>query len=214
MGLNIKNTEVERLAAEVAKLAGESKTEAIRQSLLERKEKLQAEQGNRKTLPESMEEFWATLPPDVPGKPLTKAEEEEILGFGSEGMILDTSAVVAIVGDEQAAGELMARIESSRSVGIGVPNLLEAMIVLYSRLGARAAAEGLNRFRRDGHVHVIPFTVEHSAGAIEAYMQYGKGRHPAGLYFGDCMAYAVAKAANQPLLYTGADFSTTDIARA
>jgi antitoxin VapB len=89
MALNIKNREVERLAAEVAKLTGESKTEAIRRALEERKNRLAprdtvAERYER--LLARLEEFWAQLPPDVRGKPISKAEREEILGYGPDGV--------------------------------------------------------------------------------------------------------------------------------
>ncbi len=89
MGLNIKNPEVERLAAEVATLSGVSKTEAIRQALLDRRTRL-APKRQRMSHAEMMrwleEEVWGTLPPDVRGKPLTKAEVEDILGFGPGGV--------------------------------------------------------------------------------------------------------------------------------
>jgi antitoxin VapB len=88
MALNIKNPEVEALAAEVAAMAHESKTEAIRRALLERKTLLEAEAGRDKgkNLLEYLERYiWPTMPPEILGKPLTKEEEEEILGFGPEG---------------------------------------------------------------------------------------------------------------------------------
>ena len=89
MGLNIKNEEVEKLAAEVARMTGETKTEAIRQSLLLRKEKL------RKDPPEVRKarlmnylkaEVWPKIPPALRGKPVTKAEIEELLGYDEMGV--------------------------------------------------------------------------------------------------------------------------------
>jgi len=90
MAMNIKNAEVERLAEEVAQLAGESKTEAIRRALEERKARLslQVVRTNRQAaLMEFLErQVWPVIPPDQLGKRITKAEKEELLGYGPEGV--------------------------------------------------------------------------------------------------------------------------------
>ncbi len=88
MGLNIKNPEVEKLAAEVARMAGETKTEAVRQSLLLRMEKLRTdppEVRKARLLKYLKEEVWPRIPPAYRGKPITKADREEILGIGEQG---------------------------------------------------------------------------------------------------------------------------------
>jgi len=89
MALNIKNPEVERLAAEVARLARESKTEAIRRALLDRKQRLaiyRTEASRAQRLRAWLEnEVWPSIPPEVFGRRITKEEEEEILGYGPEG---------------------------------------------------------------------------------------------------------------------------------
>lgn len=89
MALNIKNPETERLAAEVAELAGESKTQAVTVALRERRQRLQRgesrEERARRLRRFLEEEIWPQVPPDVRGKPITKAEREEILGYGPEG---------------------------------------------------------------------------------------------------------------------------------
>ncbi|HZU28017.1 MAG TPA: type II toxin-antitoxin system VapB family antitoxin [Bryobacteraceae bacterium] len=89
MGLNIKNTEVERLAAEVARMASESKTEAIRRALLERRERLQAQAGyrrGRRSLSEYLgRQVWPLVPQAELGRTLTTAEEDDILGYGGQG---------------------------------------------------------------------------------------------------------------------------------
>jgi antitoxin VapB len=89
MALNIKNPEVERLATEVAELARETKTEAIRRALEERKARLKVgptpEEKYRRTMEYLRREVWPNIPPEVRGKPLTKEEEEEILGIGPNG---------------------------------------------------------------------------------------------------------------------------------
>jgi antitoxin VapB len=88
MGLNIKNDAVERLVAEVAELAGETKTEAVRRALEERKERLELRGGtlDREAMLDFLErEIWAKLPSGVRGRPVSKQEREEILGYGPEG---------------------------------------------------------------------------------------------------------------------------------
>jgi len=90
MALNIKNREVEKLAAEVATLAKESKTEAIRRALLDRKQRLVLHRGagsrSVRLLKWLQNEVWPSIPADVRGRPLTKQEKEEILGYGPEGV--------------------------------------------------------------------------------------------------------------------------------
>lgn len=89
MALNIKNREVERLAAEVATLAKETKTEAIRRALTERRDRLtvrRADPGKAERLRRLLEDhIWPSIPPEVRGKPITKQEREEILGYGPDG---------------------------------------------------------------------------------------------------------------------------------
>ena len=89
MALNIKNAEVERLAAEVARLTGESKTEAIRRALDERRRRLKGpaiEQRRARVLRFLEKKVWPTLPQSERGRRLTRAEEDEILGFGADGV--------------------------------------------------------------------------------------------------------------------------------
>lgn len=96
-------------------------------------------------------------------------------------------------------------------VGIGAPSLLETILVISGRAG-RDRSEDVRQFVRDFGIVVIPFEEEHARAAAEAFVQFGKGRHRAALNFGDCMSYAVAKLAGQPLLCTGEDFRKTDLA--
>lgn len=87
MALNIKDPVAERLAAEVAELAHENKTEAIRNALAERKERLELTRGGRRDLLQLLEaEVWPLIPEVHLGKPITKAEREEILGLGPDGV--------------------------------------------------------------------------------------------------------------------------------
>jgi ribonuclease VapC len=125
-------------------------------------------------------------------------------------VILDSSAIVAVLLAEPGFERLLDRIVSAEAAGVGAPALVEAAIVLSSRLG-KDARPMLNEFLREAEIEVIPFAGDHFHAALDAFLRYGKGRHPAGLNFGDCLAYAAATLAGLPLLYTGNDFAATDI---
>ncbi len=125
-------------------------------------------------------------------------------------MILDSSAVVAIVLGEPGADRLQAALSAAPSVGIGAPTLVETAIVLTARLG-RDTRGLLGRLVIEADVAVVPFTDVHFGTALEAWLRYGRGRHPAALNFGDCLTYATARVAGEPLLFTGTDFTRTDV---
>lgn len=125
-------------------------------------------------------------------------------------MILDTSAIVAMLLAEPGVEELAQKLEDSSEVGVGTPTLLEAAVVVSAR--TRADQRGtLETFLRQIGAVEIPFGEEHWRQAHGAFWRFGKGRHPAGLNFGDCCAYAVAKVAGRPLLCKGDDFRRTDL---
>ena len=125
-------------------------------------------------------------------------------------MILDTSAIVAVVLREPGFEDLVRKIARADALGIGAPTLAEAGLVLSSRLGrdARGLLRGL---LQEWSALTITFGDDHWQAAVAAYVRYGKGRHKAQLNFGDCMAYAVARLAREPLLCVGADFPRTDL---
>jgi ribonuclease VapC len=125
-------------------------------------------------------------------------------------VILDSSAVVAILLQEAGADELEAKVAAASALGIGAPTFLEALMVLSSRFG-RDASGHLEGLLWRSEAVVVPFSEEHARAAAEAFARFGKGRHRAALNFGDCMSYAVAKLAGQPLLCTGKDFAKTDL---
>ena len=128
-------------------------------------------------------------------------------------MIVDASALLAVVFREPGFEELLARIQGAPAVAAGTPTLAEAGIVLDARLGS--AAHGLvERLLDELAIQEIPFGEIHWREAVDAYRRFGKGRHPAGLNFGDCMAYAVAALAGEPLLFVGDDFARTDVSPA
>ncbi len=126
-------------------------------------------------------------------------------------MILDSSVIVAITLREPGHEELVNKLRSADSLGIGTPSLTEAGMVLASRLGVEPQAL-LDRFLRDFGVVPVVFGEQHWREALEAFRRFGKGRHPAALNFGDCLSYATAKLADHPLLFVGDDFPKTDIA--
>jgi ribonuclease VapC len=128
-------------------------------------------------------------------------------------VILDSSAIVAIVMEEPRAEVLLGKIRAAPVRGIGAPTLLETLIVLAARLRGDASVL-LAALLRELDIDVVPFTEEHCLAANSAFLRYGKGRHRAALNFGDCAAYAVASVAGEPLLFVGADFGRTDIATA
>jgi len=125
-------------------------------------------------------------------------------------VILDSSAVVAVVLEETGYEALLERIRHAASVAIGAPTLLESELVLTGRMGEAARAQLLTLVT-DGNVIVLPFHEGHWREAGNAFLRYGKGRHPAGLNYGDCMTYATARLAREPLLCLGNDFAQTDL---
>ena len=125
-------------------------------------------------------------------------------------MILDSSALVALAAREPGYEEVLAKLEAAERLGIGAPTLAETGLVLEARLGI-PAEPFLDRFLRAYAVQTIPFDDEHWREAIAAFRRFGRGRHSAALNFGDCLAYATARVAGEPLLFIGADFARTDI---
>jgi ribonuclease VapC len=127
-------------------------------------------------------------------------------------MILDTSAVVAIVMKEPGYEELLRRLAGG-TAAIGTATLTETAIVLSARLQSDARSL-LARFLSEASIAIIPFGESHYSAAVDAWLRFGKGKHTAALNFGDCLSYAVAHLANEPLLFVGDDFAQTDITRA
>lgn len=125
-------------------------------------------------------------------------------------MILDTSALVAILYREAEAVDFVERIRAAETCQISVANYVELSMVVESQLGPDGMRQSEAFFRRAGII-VEPVTIEHGELARQAFLDFGKGRHKAGLNFGDCFAYALAKATGEPLLFKGNDFSQTDI---
>jgi len=125
-------------------------------------------------------------------------------------MVIDTSAIVAILRNEPQAAKLERALVASRVRLVPATCVLEARMVLVSRRGEHALAEvdlWLSKIEAD----IIPVDADLVDLATQAWLIYGKGRHPAALNFADCFSYALAKRADEPLLFIGGDFSQTDV---
>jgi len=125
-------------------------------------------------------------------------------------MVIDTSALLAIVFNEPDAEHFELALATDPVRLISASSVLEAAIVIEARLGEAGGRE-LDELLSTAQVTIMPFTTEHAAIARQAYRTYGKGRHPAGLNYGDCFSYALAKTSSEALLFKGDDFSQTDI---
>lgn len=125
-------------------------------------------------------------------------------------MILDTSALAAVFFGEAEAARYTQIIHDAEQCLISAGNFLELSIVIEAQIGAEAVRQCEIFFLR-ARIAIEPFTVEQAHIARQAFHDFGKGRHAAGLNFGDCFAYALAKVTGDPLLFKGDDFRKTDI---
>ena len=125
-------------------------------------------------------------------------------------MILDTSALVAILFAEPESDHYIRIIRDADRCRISAANFVELSMVIERQLGPEAGRQ-CDMFFRRAEIVIEPVTIEQAHLARQGFLDFGKGRHPAGLNFGDCFAYALAKSADQPLLYKGTDFSKTDV---
>ena len=125
-------------------------------------------------------------------------------------MVIDSSALVAILFGEPQADRFVDAIAGAEPRLMSAANLLEAAIVVDNQLGP-AAGRQLDRFVEQARIEIAPVTERQVSIARQAYLDYGRGNHPAKLNFGDCFAYALAKATGEPLLFKGDDFAQTDI---
>jgi ribonuclease VapC len=127
-------------------------------------------------------------------------------------MTLDTSAVLAVLQDEEEREQFVALIEAAGARFMSTVSVLEAAMVLEARHGEDASHD-LDMFLRRASVRTVAFDEEQLAIARQAFRRYGKGRHKARLNFGDCAAYALSQWSGEPLLFKGTDFAATDVAR-
>ena len=125
-------------------------------------------------------------------------------------MIVDSSALLAILLQETDARHYAAAISNAPTCRMSVANVLEASVVAESR-GGEAAGRALDRQLERARVELVPVTTQQLAAARRAWRRFGRGNHPAALNFGDCFAYALAETTGEELLYKGEDFAKTDV---
>jgi len=129
-------------------------------------------------------------------------------------MVIDSSAIITLLLGEPETTEFVAAIAAASSRLVSAATYLESAIVIVARSGPKAI-EQLDRLLDDLEIEVVPFGRDQAILAITAYRQYGKGSgHAAGLNFGDCFSYSLAKLRDEPLLFKGNDFSHTDLGTA
>jgi len=128
-------------------------------------------------------------------------------------MIVDSSALVAILLNEPEALRLTAAIAESPFCRLPASCLLEASMLLLTRGGGDGVRD-LDLYVARSKMEIAPFSESQALVARDAFRRFGKGRHPAKLNFGDCMAYALAKETGEELLFKGTDFAQTDVAAA
>jgi ribonuclease VapC len=128
-------------------------------------------------------------------------------------MIIDTSALVAILDQEPEAERIARTLAATPERMLSAANLVEVGIVMQARRGDDGARD-VDLLLAKLKVEIVPFTARQAEIARKAFRRYGRGRHDAKLNFGDCFAYALAKDAVAPLLFKGADFGQTDVTAA
>jgi ribonuclease VapC len=126
-------------------------------------------------------------------------------------MIIDSSALVAILLKEPEALRLTTAIAQSSVCRLPASCFLEASMILLGRREEDSLRD-MDLYVARSRMEIAPFTETQARVAREAFERYGKGRHPAKLNFGDCMAYALARESGEELLFKGTDFALTDIA--
>jgi len=128
-------------------------------------------------------------------------------------VVIDSSTVLAILLQEPDAESYAQAISDDPTHLMSAFSFLEASVVIAARKGPAAVHE-LDLLIHRARIEVVSFNAEQAEAAREAWMRYGKGRHPAALNLGDCCSYALSQTSGEPLLYKGSDFSMTDVRRA
>jgi ribonuclease VapC len=128
-------------------------------------------------------------------------------------MIIDTSAIVAILFNEDDAQVYAKAISLSDSCRVSAATFVEVAIVVESQTKNNGSRQ-LDAFIRRAGISIEPVTEDQAHIARQAFTDFGKGRHPAGLSYGDCFSYALSKATREPLLFKGKDFAKTDVSAA
>jgi ribonuclease VapC len=125
-------------------------------------------------------------------------------------MVVDTSAILAVIFEEPDADFFLHKLAKARSRQTSVVSYVEASMLMISRRGADAESE-LDLMLQDAEINIVPVSLDQARLARTVFRIYGKRRHPASLNFGDCFSYALAKSTGEPLLFKGLDFAKTDV---
>lgn len=125
-------------------------------------------------------------------------------------MVIDTSAIMAILQDEPSRAALVRAIDAADTRVMSVATFVECSIVISARYGSEGLRD-LDHFIAVAGIELAPVDADQAYAARVGYQEFGKGRHPAGLNFGDCFSYALALTRGEPLLSSGRDFSQTDV---
>src|SRR5882724_4108408 len=125
-------------------------------------------------------------------------------------MVLDTSAILAILQNEPERRKFNEAIEAAETRSLSTASFVECSTIVESRYGADGVRD-LDLFIAKAQVSLVPVDEEQANLARRAFQKFGKGRHPAGLNFGDCFSYALARSLDEPLLFKGNDSPQTDI---
>jgi ribonuclease VapC len=126
-------------------------------------------------------------------------------------LVVDTSAVVALLNSEPGWEALASRLHAAAARVLSVASWVELSLVVAGRRGDAATLEFLDRFLQAAAIELRPVDEPQARLARAAFLRFGKGCHPAGLNFGDCFSYALARTLDAPLLFVGDDFSQTDV---
>lgn len=125
-------------------------------------------------------------------------------------MVIDTSAILAILGNEPEATLFAEKIAAAETCSMSAASLFESAILVESRYGV-AGGQKLDDLVLAANITIEPVTADQVVIARVAYRIFGKGRHPARLNYGDCFSYALAKSRREALLFKGEDFAQTDL---
>ena len=206
MALNIKSERADRLARELSVLTGDSITDAVTAALEARLEEERRRRGRAADLSDIVERF-GELPV------LDARSPEELLGLRrgrpADVTVVDSSAIVALLLDEPDGARIARRLAEDACV-MSAATRVEVGIVIEARAGA-AGAQLLDELIQRSHIETLPVDEAQAAAALVAWRRFGKGRHRAGLNYGDTFAYALARTRDEPLLCVGDDFVHTDI---
>jgi ribonuclease VapC len=125
-------------------------------------------------------------------------------------LILDSSAILSVLFEEEGHGRVVDTLDTASILAIGAPTLFETGMVAVGAFDLHGRAL-VSQFLERWNVLITPFEARHWQVAADAFVRFGKGRHPARLNYGDCMTYATARLADDPLLCVGDDFAQTDL---